>query len=102
MPRVTVQPSGIIFDAADGESVMDAARAAGYWWPTSCGGIGECTTCAGIVEDGIEHLSAMGRSERAEILRQRGKAALETAIRLCCQARVHGDVAIRKPGVKPW
>lgn len=102
MPRVTVQPSGIVFDAADGETVMDAARAAGYWWPTSCGGKGECTTCAGMVLEGMENLSAMGRYEEMNLVRQRGRGSLKQPVRLCCQARVHGDVEVQKPGVKPW
>ena len=102
MPKITVQPSGIVFEADEGETVMDAARAAGYWWPTSCGGKGECTTCAGIVLEGMEHLSAMGRYEESNLLRQRGRLSLQQPIRLCCQARVHGDVEIQKPGVKPW
>ena len=102
MPKVTVQPSGIVFEADEGETVMDAARAAGYWWPTSCGGKGECTTCAGMVLQGMQHLSAMGRYEESNLIRQRGRLSLQQPIRLCCQARVYGDVEIQKPGVKPW
>ena len=102
MPKVTVQPSGIVFEAAAGETVMDAARAAGYWWPTSCGGKGECTTCAGMILQGMQHLSAMGRYEESNLIRQRGRLSLQQPIRLCCQARVYGDVEVRKPGVKPW
>jgi 2Fe-2S ferredoxin len=102
MPKVTVQPSGITFEAAAGETIMDAARAAGYWWPTSCGGKGECTTCAGLVLRGMKQLSPMGRYEEFNLVRQRGRLSLKTPVRLCCQARVHGDVEVQKPGVKPW
>lgn len=102
MPKITVLPAGIEFTAVDGETIMEAARAAGYWWPTSCGGHGECSTCAGEVLSGAENLSAMGRWEEANLVRQRGRAALSTALRLCCQARVHGDVEVKRAGVKPW
>ncbi len=102
MPKVTVQPSGITFDAAEGETIMDAAKAAGYWWPTSCGGKGECTTCAGLVLRGMKQLSPMGRYEEHNLVRQRGRLTLETPVRLCCQARVYGDVEVQKPGVKEW
>jgi 2Fe-2S ferredoxin len=102
MPRVTVQPSGVVFEAAEGETIMDAARAAGFWWPTSCGGKGECTTCAAMVLHGRERLSKMGRYEEFNLTRQRGRASLKSAVRLCCQARVYGDVEVQKPGVKPW
>lgn len=100
--QVTVQPSGITFAAAPGETIMAAAEAAGYYWPTTCHGRCECATCAGAVLAGGEHLSEMGRAERAEIVRQRGHAALNTSIRLCCQARVYGDVEVHKAGVRPW
>lgn len=102
MPKLTVLPLDIIIDAEHGQTIMDAARAAGYYWPTSCGGKGECTTCAGLIERGADHLSPMGRYERANLVRQRGRLSLASAIRLCCQARVEGDVVVRKPGVKPW
>jgi 2Fe-2S ferredoxin len=102
MAKVTVRPSGITFEAAEGETIMDAARAAGYWWPTSCGGKGECTTCAGMILNGRQHLSEMGRYEEANLIRQRGRAVLKQPIRLCCQARVYGDVEVQKPGVKEW
>jgi ferredoxin len=102
MPKITVLPLGITIEAAHGQTIMDAARAAGYYWPTTCGGKGECTTCAGLIERGRENLSPMGRYEEFNLRRQRGRAALATTLRLCCQARVYGDVQVRKPGVKPW
>jgi ferredoxin, 2Fe-2S len=102
MPRVTVQPSGIVFDAPDGETIFAAARAAGYWWPTSCDGQGECTNCTGEIIAGGDHLSPMGRWEEENLIRQRGRGALDKPVRLCCQARVHGDVEVRRTGVRPW
>jgi 2Fe-2S ferredoxin len=102
MPQITILPLDVTISAESGQTVMEAAQAAGYYWPTSCGGNGECTTCAGLVISGAECLSEMGRYERQNIVRQRGRAALDSALRLCCQARVSGDVIIRKPGVQPW
>ncbi len=102
MPSVTIRPLDVTIEALTGQTIMEAARAAGYYWPTSCGGHGECSTCAALVEEGASCLSEMGRSEAAAIQRQRGRAALATALRLCCQARVHGDVTVRKSGVQPW
>jgi 2Fe-2S ferredoxin len=102
MPRITIRPLGITIVAERGQTVMEAARAAGYYWPTTCGGKGECTTCAALVERGMENLSPMGRYEQHNLIRQRGRLVLRTALRLCCQARVEGDVELRKPGVRPW
>lgn len=102
MPKITIQPLGITIEAERGQTIMEAARAAGYYWPTSCGGKGECTTCAGVIECGMQNLSSMGRYESFNLVRQRGRHSLKAPIRLCCQARVYGDVEVRKPGVKPW
>lgn len=102
MPKITIQPMDLTIDAEEGQTIMDAARAAGYYWPTSCGGKGECTTCAGSIEHGMENLSPVGRYESHNLVRQKGRNALKAPIRLCCQARVHGDVVVRKAGVTPW
>jgi 2Fe-2S ferredoxin len=102
MPKITIEPLGVTIDAARGQTIMEAARAAGYYWPTTCGGKGECTTCAAAIEAGAGNLSPMGRSERASLVHQRGPLILRGPVRLACQARVHGDVRLRKPGVRLW
>jgi ferredoxin len=38
MTKVTVQPANIEFDVPVGETLMGAARAQGFYWPTTCGG----------------------------------------------------------------
>ncbi len=101
MPRVTVQPAGYDIEVAAGETIMAGANARGYYWPTTCGGRGECTTCACVVLAGAENLSSMSRFESYSLAEGRGRAVLTTPTRLACQARVLGDVEIRKPGVLP-
>ena len=101
MPKIRVEPSGIEFAAKDGDTLMDAAHEAGYYWPTTCGGQAICTTCATVVIEGEQHLDDMGRSERAALEEGRGSAGPKH-FRLGCQARVQGgDVVVRKPGVGP-
>jgi ferredoxin, 2Fe-2S len=100
MHQVHILPLDVTIEAAEGASIMEAANAQGLYWPTTCGGQGECTTCAGVVVSGGEHLSEMGRSERRSLLENRGAATLSKPIRLCCQARVYGDVEVQKPGVR--
>lgn len=100
MPRIRVEPSGIEFEAAEGSTVMDAANAQGYFWPVGCDRIGECTNCAMEVISGIGRLSAMGRYERANLIRQRGPRSIDDPrLRLACQAHVTGDVIVAKTGV---
>lgn len=101
MPRVRVEPLNIEFEAPPGETVMDAANAAGYWWPVGCNRNGECTNCAMEVLSGVGRLSQMGRFERANLVRQRGQASVQDPrLRLACQARVEGDVVVYKLGVR--
>lgn len=103
MTRITLLPLDVTVDAGEGSSVMGAAQDAGYYWPTTCGGEGRCTTCACEVIEGKASLSAMGRAESRSLVEERGKRVLTTNIRLACQARIVGDapIVVRKPGVRP-
>lgn len=101
MPTVTVQPAGYAIEVPSGETVMAGARAAGYYWPTTCGGNGECTTCACDVLSGADNLGSMSRFEARSLVEGRGRRALEGSLRLACQAVVLGDIEVRKPGVLP-
>lgn len=80
---------------------MEAVNAHGYFWPIGCDRIGECTNCAMDVISGTGRLSAMGRYERKNLIRQRGQASVDNLrLRLACQARVEGDVIVHKLGVR--
>jgi 2Fe-2S ferredoxin len=100
MPTVRILPLEITVEAPEGATIMGAAQAQGYYWPTTCGGEGRCTTCACVVVDGMAALSEMGRAERKVLVEERGEAVLTKPVRLACQARVYGDVAVQKPGVR--
>ena len=103
MPKIHLLPLNVVIDAADGATVMGAAQALGYYWPTTCGGEGRCTTCACEIVEGAGALTEMGRSERNSLVDERGEGVLRTPVRLACQARIHGDVTVtvKKPGVRP-
>ena len=97
-----VLPDKLVIEAEDGQTIMDAAHELGLYWPTTCGGDGICTTCACTVEDGIDNLEPMGRSERKTLAEERSAEILDSGkVRLACQARVHGDVTVTKRGVRP-
>ena len=100
MPKLTILPIGVTIEAQVGQTVMEAAQEAGYYWPTTCGGKGDCTTCAGLIEQGAKNLTPMGRWETISLSKGRGRAILKSSVRLCCQARVQGDVTVKKPGVR--
>jgi 2Fe-2S ferredoxin len=103
MPRIRILPLDVEIEAADDATVMGAAQALGYYWPTTCGGEGRCTTCACEVVEHAEALSEMGRSERTTLVFERGEGVLGTPVRLACQARIRGDltVTVQKFGVRP-
>ena len=103
MPTIRILPLAADIDAAAGATIMGAARERGYYWPTTCGGEGRCTTCACEVIDGAAALEPMGRSERTVLVEERGPSVLATSLRLACQARVTGaaTVIVRKSGVLP-
>lgn len=96
-----VEPLDAEFEAPLNETVMEAANAAGYWWPVGCNRNGECTNCAMEVVSGVGRLSQMGRFERSNLVRQRGQASVQDPrLRLACQARVEGDIVVYKVGVR--
>ena len=102
MVRIRILPLDAWIDAAPDATIMGAAQALGYYWPTTCGGEGRCTTCACDVLEGAGLLSEMGRSERKALVAERGEGVLRTAVRLACQCRVaaEGEIVVRKPGVR--
>ena len=98
--RVTVEPSGVAFDVAEGETVIQAAWRAGLYWPTVCNGQGSCRSCVLSV--------VTGPLSSVEPWEQEGLDAVTPTLpghagpyRLACQARPAGDVVVRKVGVRP-
>jgi 2Fe-2S ferredoxin len=103
MPRVRILPLDVEFEAASDATIMGAAQALDYYWPTTCGGEGRCTTCACDVIEGADGLEPMGRAERKVLVYERGEAILNTPIRLACQSRFApgaSRIVVRKVGVR--
>ncbi len=101
MVIVRIEPAGIELRVRSDETLMAAARAQGYYWPNQCNMECRCATCFILVEKGAENLSAMSRGERATLLEQRGRSALDQPVRLACQTLALGNATIRKRGVRP-
>ncbi len=103
MPSLTVrvEPSGIAFEAEPGETVMHAAVRQGHRWPTLCHGEGSCTICHFEVIGEAAGLAPPSATE-SDALRHCGASRwCAGEVRLACQARVLGDVVVRKKGVRP-
>jgi 2Fe-2S ferredoxin len=98
---VHVEPAGVDIIVGDGEAVMHAAERLGYRWPTVCHGQAVCTTCFFEVIEGSGNLTPPAPLERAALASSPVVAVATGEVRLACQARVEGDVTVRKRGVRP-
>ncbi len=98
MSIVRVLPLGLELDVHEGETVMSAAHAAGYVWPTECGMAAECGLCVSIIRDGTENCGPMPDDERDTLLRTMGM--VDASRRLACRMTVTGPVTLTKRGVR--
>ena len=83
-------PAARVVTVPRGFTVLEASRFGGVPHVSVCGGRGRCSTCRVRVERGAEALSPAGEAER-RVLARVGAAP---GVRLACQARLGGDVAV--------
>lgn len=62
-------------------------------WMHACGGKGRCTTCKAIIIEGSENLQPTTAAEQL----YRSQFELADNERLCCQAKIRGDIVIAIP-----
>jgi 2Fe-2S ferredoxin len=98
MAVVTVLPLGLELEVREGETVMAAAHAAGYIWPTECGQAASCGLCVSIIRDGLENCGPMPQDETEALERTLGSAPDDR--RLACRLTVTGPVTLTKRGVR--
>ncbi len=91
MPKVTFLPMNLVFDATEGESILDVGINNDVPIQHACGGFCACTTCHIIVKSGDDNLSPMEEDEEERLDRA---SELTLHSRLGCQAKVHGDVTV--------
>jgi adenylate cyclase len=82
---------GVTVEVEPGTSVLEASLGAGIDHACACAGLSRCTTCRVHVEGGYEYCPPPGQTE-AQTLAFNG---LEPPIRLACQLRPTGPVAVR-------
>lgn len=99
MNVVRVLPLDLELEVPDGATVMAAAHAAGYIWPTECEANASCGLCVSIVREGLDHCGPMPEDEQETLLRTMGQ--VEPTRRLACRLNVTGPVTITKRGVRP-
>jgi 2Fe-2S ferredoxin len=98
MSRVTVLPLNLELEVGEGQSVMAAAHAAGYIWPTECQANASCGLCVSIIREGVENCGEILDEERETL--QRTMGAVDPTRRLACRLTVTGPVTLTKRGVR--
>jgi len=84
--KITLQPSGHVFDIEEGQTVLDAALNHGLSLPYGCRN-GACGSCAGQIVNGSVDYADRNTSCLSDDDKAAGKV-------LCCQAQVSADVEI--------
>ena len=98
--RVHVDPIDVTFELGPDETLIAAAWREGYYWPTVCGGRGECTACHVVVECGAANAVPPGRLEDLVLAPVIAKRDPRLTIRLACQLKVRGPVRVHKKAVR--
>ena len=83
MPMITLMPSGKIFEAASGASLLSAIVAAGETLSHKCDGKAECGSCHVFVLEGRKSLSKIQRGENEKL---DSIVGVGSKSRLACQA----------------
>jgi 2Fe-2S ferredoxin len=102
MPAVRVEPSGIEFEVAAGESIAEAAWRHGYTWPTKCWGKAECMVCWTRILDGELSVEPPGHEEQLAMRSRLPPKLRSQFTRLACRTVVIADgLVLEKKGVLP-
>jgi 2Fe-2S ferredoxin len=97
---VHVDPIDTSFRLDSGETLIQAAWRAGYYWPTVCGGRGECTACHVLVRGGAENTVPPDDFEENMIRPLADRQPPGCQVRLACQLTVTGPVTVYKRAVR--
>lgn len=95
MPRVTFLPVNLSVELEPNETVFAAARRSLVGIPTACAGKGTCGLCRVKVAGGEEFLEPVSALEKRHL----GNTYFLTKLRLSCQLRPTGDLAIELPSM---
>lgn len=90
---VTFLPEGRKAVVSTGVTLLEAARKAGVILPTRCGGKAGCMMCkVTVTQDNAGALKPPGDAERRKL-----GSALDSGVRLACQAAVWNDLSVLVP-----
>jgi 2Fe-2S ferredoxin len=97
---VHVAPGTLILDCRSGETLIQCAWRNGYYWPTVCGGVGDCGACRCELVAGEENVGPIDIAETLLFRMNPGMARADRPVRLACRMTVNGPVEVFKKGVR--
>jgi len=92
MPNLRVEPEQRVIEQDGSRTLLDVMKEAGIPITYACGGRARCSTCRVAVVEGVAFCASRNEAEQA----MAEKLALTPDIRLACQTRVSGQVAVRR------
>ncbi len=88
MPTMTILPSGITIDVAEGSTILEGLLAAQIVIDPKCGGKAQCASCHIFVHDGRKTLVKIQREENERLDQIPGVGSMS---RLACQAKLGAE-----------
>ncbi len=92
MPHIHVEPDRTLVEINAPETILQASLKAGIQHAHACGGNARCSTCRGVIQEGLEHCAPPNQLER----KMAKRLSLSPSVRLACQTTVDGDVSLRR------
>jgi 2Fe-2S ferredoxin len=98
MATITILPSGVKLEAELGKTLLKVVLDSGLFWPYTCGGRAQCTSCAFTLITGGERSSKVSRLEQFALAHYKSRGAVATSqkVKLACQTVVDGDMVVQK------
>ena len=97
---VRIEPLGITLHCEPGETLINSAWRHGYYWPTVCGGVGDCGACRCEILTGTENLGPETESEAIFFRSNSRISNLGKLVRLACCLTTVGPLTVSKRGVE--
>jgi 2Fe-2S ferredoxin len=97
---VRVEPLGIVLHCSPNETLIQCAWRSGYYWPTICGGTGNCGACRCELVEGAQHAGPFGPVESLFVNSHPDMFQSHPTVRLACCMTVAGPMTVFKTGVR--
>ncbi|MDB5576320.1 MAG: ferredoxin [Bradyrhizobium sp.] len=95
-----VTPGDITLHCHPSETLIECAWRSGYYWPTICGGVGDCGACRCELVSGEEYVAPLDTVEALMFRINPGMGQAGRPVRLACRMTVSGPVEVFKKGVR--